>query len=94
MILLNLGKEALNLQFRELSVEEKKQLGHRDGIKYVGPSTFGESHTNIGKDFIITKVNSRCVKNMDQFFEAVKNKKSLMLGGTYPDGTHAHYYID
>ena len=95
MIALNLGKEALNLQFRELNIEEKKKLGHPEGVKFVGPLTQElQQHTNIGKDFIITKVNSIRVKNLDQFFEAVKDKRNLLFGGTYPDGTHTHYYID
>lgn len=86
--------KVLGIQIENLTVKEKASLKIDGGVKIV-KITKGkiESFTEIKEGFVVTKVNEKPIKNIDEFVNETENKKGgIMLEGFYPGNPTVYYY--
>jgi Do/DeqQ family serine protease len=86
--------KALGVDFKAVDKDVARELGIDGGIEvaklYTGKL---QKYTNIREGFIITKVDSRKVKSVDELVDVLQNKKGgVMLEGVYPDLPGDYYY--
>jgi Do/DeqQ family serine protease len=84
----------LGADLSNLSASEAKQLGVTGGVKvaelYPGALS---AQTDIKKGFIITKVNKKSVKSVDEVKAAIESTDGgVMLEGVYPGNPTVYYY--
>ncbi|MCB0571167.1 MAG: Do family serine endopeptidase [Phaeodactylibacter sp.] len=83
----------LGFELRDLTREEKRRLDS-DGVKVV--SIYRGSRierTNMDPGFIITKIDNRAVKSVDELLNHIKNATGkVMLEGVYEDYPGEYYY--
>lgn len=90
-------KEILNIlgaDFEEVDNATANRLGISGGLK-VNKLFAGKilRHTQMREGFIITKVDGRTVKTIDELAEILENKKGgVLLEGIYEDMPGTHYY--
>jgi Do/DeqQ family serine protease len=84
----------LGADLSTLSTEEAKKLGVTGGVKvaelYPGALS---AQTDIKKGFVITKVNKKAVKSVEEVKQAIESTDGgVMLEGVYPGNPTVYYY--
>jgi len=87
---------SLGAEFKELTNDEKKQLDIDGGVK-VSKLNAGtlRTRTEIEPGFVITEVNGRKVKSVDDIKRTLNNTekgKLITIGGLYPNDPGQRYY--
>jgi len=76
-------------QFALLSVDEKRALGIRAGIKVTDPGKGNMAKAGVPKDFIIIKVNNMLVQSIEELNEMVSKLNTgdgILIQGVHPNG--------
>jgi Do/DeqQ family serine protease len=86
--------KGLGADLSPLTTEEAKKIGITGGVKvaelYPGKLS---AQTEIKKGFVITKVNRKPVKSVDEVKAAIETTDGgIMLEGVYPGSATVHYY--
>ncbi|SDJ86236.1 Do/DeqQ family serine protease [Catalinimonas alkaloidigena] len=86
--------EALGADFRNLTKEEKAELGVQGGVKV---QTMREGklrmETSIRPGFVITKVDRQPVTSVEDLNKALQGKSDgVLLEGIYPGSSRTYYY--
>lgn len=85
---------ALGAEFQNLSDKELNQLGLTSGVR-VSKLMDGKlsANTNMKAGFIITKVDNKPVRTVDELKSILANKKGgVMIEGRYPDYPGQYFY--
>lgn len=82
------------MEVKELTAEDKKKYGVRQGIKVIelfkGPVT---RQTNMKEGFIITNVDGEPIDSIDDFTEMLARKQGgILMEGRYPGSRGTYYY--
>lgn len=87
--------ELFRSKLAEVSEVDKRRLGIEGGVK-VTAQLSGKlaQRTHMCSGFIIYTINEEPIHTMQDFANAVADKKGVMLGGVYPDGRRDHYYLE
>ncbi len=84
----------LGFELRDLSKEEQKRLKVKGGVRVV--SIFRGSkveRTNMDPGFVITRVNSEAVANIEELTQKLKSMKGkVLMEGVYEDYAGEYYY--
>ena len=88
--------ELLGAKFEDLTKEEKKEYGVENGVKIkdLDNGILARS-TNIKKGFVITKVDKKPVRSVEEINKVLESKQSgegVYLEGFYPDHPWKTYY--
>ena len=83
-----------NSEFEELDKKTAKKLGLEEGIKvkklYAGKLS---KHTEMKEGFIITKVDRRAMRTVEDLANALEGKDGgVLIEGVYEDLPGIHYY--
>lgn len=84
----------LGIEIADVDAKEKSLLKITGGVKVtaIRKGKIG-LYTEMKEGFIITKVNSKIVKNTEEFISALQDKKGgIMLEGIYPGVASVYYY--
>lgn len=86
--------KGLGVDLSALSAAEAKELGVTGGVQveelYPGALS---AQTEIKKGFVITKVNKKAVKSVEEVKQAIDNTDGgIMLEGVYPGNPTVYYY--
>ncbi|MCD7973919.1 MAG: Do family serine endopeptidase [Candidatus Azobacteroides sp.] len=93
------GAEILGAAFKELTAEQKKQLGVSYGVQVSGLTKGKFQSAGIRKDFVILKINDQAVKSQADV-ESITSKilasdeQAMFIAGVYPNGKMTYYAID
>lgn len=95
----NANMSMLGAAFKELSSEEKRELGLRYGIKVSGLESGKMKDAGITKGFIILKVNGKTIESVDDFEQALKvasksPEQVLFISGVMESGKWRNYAVD
>ena len=73
---------------------EKQRLGIRGGVKVLS-NLSGKlaQRTHMCSGFVICTINDQTINTIQDFQNAIENKKGVMLSGVYPDGRMDRYYL-
>jgi serine protease Do len=85
----------LGVELAELTRDEKKALNLTGGVKVVAINAgLIRQNTDVKKGFIIVKVNNERIATIDDFINAIENRKGgIMLEGFYLSNPQTlHYY--
>ncbi len=84
----------LGIEVSELSKGEKEELEVDGGVKITKINSGKiKSFTSIRPGFVVTQVNKKKVKNLDDFLGLIEDEKGgVMLEGVYPDRSGKYYY--
>jgi len=87
--------ELIQSKLADITETDRLRLGLEGGVK-VTAQLSGKlaQRTNMCSGFIIDTINDQPVRNMEDFTNAVTDKKGVMLGGVYPDGRRDRYYLE
>lgn len=87
--------ELFRSKLADITDMDKRRLGLEGGVK-VTAQLSGKlaQRTHMCTGFIINTINEQPIRNMQDFTNAVANKKGVMLGGIYPDGRCDRYYLE
>ncbi|MGC9332328.1 MAG: Do family serine endopeptidase, partial [Bacteroidales bacterium] len=85
--------KVLGGEFENVSLEEKRQLRLRYGIKITEMYPGKLRDNGVGKGFIITSINNIPVKNTEDLKKVIENNKGrkILIEGVYPNGNIAYY---
>lgn len=84
----------LGIEVAELSAKEKAQLGIKSGVKVLNLKQ-GRIHdfTDIRKGFVITQIDDTPVNNVNDFVNALNNKRGkVLIEGIYPGRPESFLY--
>jgi S1-C subfamily serine protease len=84
----------LGAYFGELSKEEKRELGVRNGIKVVGLEKGKLAKAGIPKGFVIVKVNNQYIANVNEFEDIIDKLgpgDGVLIQGYNPDGSSDYF---
>jgi Do/DeqQ family serine protease len=86
--------EALGAQFSDLTASEKKQMGISGGVKIVKLEEGALSkNVRIKEGFVITKIDSKPIANLEQLKQVLVNKKGyIAIEGRYPNDPTQYFY--
>jgi S1-C subfamily serine protease len=85
---------ALGATFDELTSEEKRNLGIKNGVKVVDVNSGKFRSKGVKVGFVITQINNRNVNSPEDVREVVENSDGgIYIEGIYPDGHIAYYAI-
>jgi serine protease Do len=84
----------LGANFKELSAQDRRQLGVQGGVVVTEIDKNGVlgRQTNIQKGFVITSVNDEPVKNIRDLQNLIAQSRNIQLGGLYPGKRGMYYY--
>jgi S1-C subfamily serine protease len=96
------GMEMLGAAFKELDVNDKRQLNISYGIQVTGLTDGKLKEAGVRKGFIILKVNDNKIATVSDFEDIVRDvqknagfgEAALFIVGIYPSGKVAYYAID
>ena len=96
------GIEMLGAAFKELDVNDKRQLNISYGIQVTGLTDGKLKEAGVRKGFIILKVNDNKIATVSDFEDIVRDvqknagfgEAALFIVGIYPSGKVAYYAID
>ncbi|MFA0961077.1 Do family serine endopeptidase [Roseivirga sp. BDSF3-8] len=81
-------------RFREVSEEEANELEIQGGVRVIDLSTGKFKAAGVEEGFIITSVNKRPIRSVNDLMEALQNNSGGMLfEGVNPDGSESYYAI-
>lgn len=84
--------ELLGALFEPASKEELQRLSISNGLKVIKLSAGKLRSAGIREGFIITAIDKRPIKSIDDLKEALENKKGgVLIEGVYPNGIRAYY---
>ena len=82
-------------KLKKVTEEEKQQLGIAGGLKVTNRlSGKLAERTNMPPGFVIRMVDQKPIQSLEDFINAIDNKKGVMIEGIYPDGCCDHYYLE
>ena len=85
--------EALGVSLKELSDSEASKYGVEHGVQIEQISRGQFTQMNIRPGFIVTQVNGKKVKTIEEFENAMMlNDRTVELRGTYPNDRGMYYY--
>ena len=85
---------ALGAEFTELSEKEKYALGIENGVKINRLRSGKLAYAGVQPGFIITKINNKPVKNIQDLSEKISQAKGgILIEGIYPNGKRAYYGV-
>ena len=86
--------ETLGASFENITVQDKKELGIKYGVKITSINSGKLMQVGVKKGFIITKIDNKPVTSVDDI-KSVLSKKvgGVLIEGVYPDGSPAYYAI-
>ena len=95
----NTDMNLLGAAFKNLSDEEKQELGLRYGIEVTGVKDGRMKDAGIRKGFIILKVNGKIIESVETFEQVMKAASKsldqvLFISGVFPSGKRANYAVD
>jgi serine protease Do len=86
--------EVLGASFGELTSQERKSLGIRNGVKVVQVSNGKFRTAGIKEGFIITQINNTQISSQSDIEKIVNNSTGgFYVEGVYPDGLVAYYTV-
>jgi serine protease Do len=86
--------EVLGASFGEVTSQERKSLGIRNGVKVVQVTTGKFRSAGIKEGFIITQINNTLVSSPGDIDKFVNNTAGgVYIEGVYPDGLVAYYAV-
>jgi serine protease Do len=86
--------EVLGASFGEVTSQERKSLGIRNGVKVVQVTTGKFRSAGIKEGFIITQINNTLVSSPGDIEKIVNNTAGgVYIEGVYPDGLVAYYAV-
>ncbi|MCC7051474.1 MAG: trypsin-like peptidase domain-containing protein [Bacteroidia bacterium] len=84
--------EALGASFEEVSNEEKRELRINYGLRVVNLGAGKLRSAGVKEGFIITSIDKKPIKSLDDLSAAMKDKKGgILVEGVYPNGLRAYY---
>ncbi len=82
----------LGARFEPLPSEEKRKLGLKYGVKITEIKPGKLMAEGVREGFIITQINNKPIKNVDDINEVIKNVDGgVYIQGIYPNGVIAYY---
>jgi len=88
------GVDLLGADFKELSPEEKRFLRVEGGLKISDLRDGLLSAQGVRKNFIITGIEKRPVKSVEDLTKLLENKKGgVVVEGIYPNRMRAYYLV-
>jgi serine protease Do len=82
----------LGASFENITVQDKKQLGIRNGIRITSLSEGKLKQAGIKEGFIITKINNKPIISVDDMKSTLSKKEGgVIVEGVYPDGSRWNY---
>lgn len=82
----------LGAEFTEASTEEKNRLGIDNGVKILALASGKLKSAGIKEGFIITSIDNRAIKTIEDVEEALNDKKGgVLIEGVYVNGMRAWY---
>lgn len=86
--------EVLGASFGEVTSQERKSLGIRNGVKVVQVTTGKFRSAGIKEGFIITQINNTMISSPGDIEKIVNNTAGgVYIEGVYPDGLVAYYAV-
>jgi len=86
--------DMLGASFEEVSAEDKKELGIRNGVRILSLSDGKLKRQGIKEGFIITRIDNKPIIKVEDIKTVLSNKVGgVLIEGVYPDGTRAYYAI-
>ena len=83
---------ALGASFEEISLEDKKDLRIDYGLRVLNLSAGKLRSAGVKEGFIITSIDKKPIKSIDDLSLAIKEKRGgILLEGVYPNGLRAYY---
>jgi S1-C subfamily serine protease len=95
----NADLDVLGGQFKPLSDAQKQELGVSGGIQVIKVSGGKLKEAGIPQGFIITKINDKSVKTIDDLQKIVKETSTskepvLWVQGIYPTGKKGYFPVE
>jgi serine protease Do len=86
--------QKLGIEVEKINEKDKHNLGIDGGVIILRISKGIISfYTNMREGFIVTKVNGKRIRNIEEFIQELRNSKGgTMLEGVYPDLPGIYYY--
>jgi serine protease Do len=81
----------LGAQFAEVPPSELNKLGIRSGVKVTDPGKGRIREEGILKGFIITSINNRNIRSVDDVNRLLTGRGTVNIEGVYPNGVVASY---
>ena len=86
--------EVLGASFGEVTSQERKSLGIKNGVKVVDLTSGKFRNAGIREGFIITQINNTSVSTPGEVEKIVNNSRGgVYVEGVYPDGLIAYYTV-
>jgi serine protease Do len=86
--------EVLGASFGEVTSQERKSLGIKNGVKVVELTSGKFRNAGIREGFIITQINNTSVNNPGEVEKIINNSRGgVYVEGVYPDGLIAYYTV-
>ena len=83
---------ALGASFTEITDNDMNSLGIKNGVKVSKLGTGLLKSAGVKEGFIITVIDKKTIKTIDDVKTAIENKKGgIMIEGVYPNGMRAYY---
>ncbi|MCL4117306.1 UNVERIFIED_CONTAM: hypothetical protein GTU68_031537 [Idotea baltica] len=84
----------LGIEVSELTEDQKQELDLRGGVQVTNiKSGVVSNSTDIGRGFIVTKINEKAIRNIAEFEKLLSQKQGgILMEGVYPEAPEAVYY--
>lgn len=84
----------LGIEVNELTEDQKQELGLNGGVQISNiREGIVSNSTDIGRGFIVTKINDRAIKDISEFERLLNEKQGgILIEGVYPEKPDAIFY--